>query len=330
MIWVITFHFRTDLLNSSFLFSPSHRPGTISKRDEAWRRQELASLSALVQAKIAELQNPPDCRSARKLVCNLNKGCGFGCQIHHLTYCMIVAMATRRTLVLNSKNWRYVNSANRRTMAGGNGSGGGGGNGGVGGRSLWDTAFRPLSNSCLEDSGSPRGNWAHASDEGEREEMQVLDLPIIDSLRRRPPYLPLAVPAELADRGLTSAALHGAPFVWFIGQLLRFLMRPSPEIGQYLEERRRQLFAGVGGGPSSSSTPIVGVHVRRTDKINTEAAFHPLSEYMAQVEEYYDRLDLFNQRRQQGGVSAVFYFVVVDVFVVILLTRVLFCRRWPP
>lgn len=257
-------------------------------------------------------------------MCNLNKGCGFGCQIHHLTYCMIVAMATRRTLVLNSKNWRYVNSANRRTMAGGNGSGGGGGNGG---RSLWDTAFRPLSNSCLEDSGSPRGNWAHASDEGEREEMQVLDLPIIDSLRRRPPYLPLAVPAELADRGLTSAALHGAPFVWFIGQLLRFLMRPSPEIGQYLEERRRQLFAGVGGGPSSS-TPIVGVHVRRTDKINTEAAFHPLSEYMAQVEEYYDRLDLFNQRRQQGGVSAVFYFVVVvDVFVV-MLTRVLFCRRW--
>uniref|UniRef100_A0A915I115 GT23 domain-containing protein n=1 Tax=Romanomermis culicivorax TaxID=13658 RepID=A0A915I115_ROMCU len=26
--------------------------------------------------------------------------------------------------------------------------------------------------------------------------------------------------------------------------------------------------------------PIVGVHVRRTDKVGSEAAFHPLKEYM--------------------------------------------------
>ena len=32
------------------------------------------------------------------------------------------------------------------------------------------------------------------------------------------------------------------------------------------------------------------VHVRRTDKIGTEAAFHRLDEYMVQVEEYYKML----------------------------------------
>ena len=33
------------------------------------------------------------------------------------------------------------------------------------------------------------------------------------------------------------------------------------------------------------------VHVRRTDKINLEAAFHSIEEYMYWVEHYYDRLE---------------------------------------
>ncbi|KAG7258567.1 hypothetical protein CRUP_037430 [Coryphaenoides rupestris] len=28
-------------------------------------------------------RNPADCSKARKLVCNINKGCGYGCQLHH-------------------------------------------------------------------------------------------------------------------------------------------------------------------------------------------------------------------------------------------------------
>ena len=31
----------------------------------------------------------------------------------------------------------------------------------------------------------------------------------------------------------------------------------------------------------------VGVHVRRTDKVGTEAALHQIEEYMVEVEEYY-------------------------------------------
>lgn len=34
------------------------------------------------------------------------------------------------------------------------------------------------------------------------------------------------------------------------------------------------------------------VHVRRTDKVGTEAAFHSLDEYMAHVEEYYNQLEM--------------------------------------
>lgn len=34
------------------------------------------------------------------------------------------------------------------------------------------------------------------------------------------------------------------------------------------------------------------VHVRRTDKVGTEAAFHSIDEYMAEVDEYYNQLEL--------------------------------------
>lgn len=42
------------------------------------------------------------------------------------------------------------------------------------------------------------------------------------------------------------------------------------------------------------------VHVRRTDKVGTEAAFHSIEEYMVIVDEYYNQLELtqhVDQRR---------------------------------
>lgn len=34
------------------------------------------------------------------------------------------------------------------------------------------------------------------------------------------------------------------------------------------------------------------IHVRRTDKVGTEAAFHRIEEYMIHVEEYYNQLEM--------------------------------------
>lgn len=74
---------------------------------ESSRQSEAKSLSNLVQKRLHYLQNPPDCSKARKLICKLNKGCGYGCQLHHVVYCFIMAYATERTLILQSKGWRY-------------------------------------------------------------------------------------------------------------------------------------------------------------------------------------------------------------------------------
>jgi hypothetical protein len=43
---------------------------------EAWRLKESHDLSDLVQRRLEYLQNPSDCRTAKKLVCTLNKVSG--------------------------------------------------------------------------------------------------------------------------------------------------------------------------------------------------------------------------------------------------------------
>jgi len=216
---------------------------------ERWRRKEAQDLSDLVQRRLAYLQNPKDCQSARKLVCRLNKGCGWGCQLHHLVYCFIMAYATERTMILKSKGWRYHKGG-------------------------WEEVFKPVSESCLDSDGESHATWPGTS------ETQVITLPIIDSLNPRPSYLPLAIPADLAPR-LTR--LHGEPIVWWIGQFIKYLLRPQPKTQELLDNSIDKLHF---------QKPIVGVHVRRTDKIGTEAAFHSLEEYMKYVDEYYDKLDM--------------------------------------
>merc|ERR1719342_649355 len=127
---------------------------------DEWREGESKALSALVQARLHYLQNPTDCNSARKLVCNLNKGCGYGCQIHHAIYCFLVAYGTERTLILKSKGWRYNKKG-------------------------FENVFLPMSETCTEAEGtSSRSNWPG------REDTLIVELPIVDSVNPRPPYLP--------------------------------------------------------------------------------------------------------------------------------------------
>lgn len=214
-----------------------------------WREKESNDLSNLVQGRFRYLQNPSDCKKAKKLVCNLNKGCGYGCQLHHVVYCFMVAYGTQRTLILKSKGWRYHKTG-------------------------WEEVFQPISDTCTSTEGETATNWPGYGN------VQVLTLPIIDSISPRPPYLPLSVPEDLAPRLLR---LHGDPFVWWVGQILKYLLRPQEKTSLLIQNAITNL---------NFQRPIVGVHVRRTDKVGTEAAFHGIEEYMNVVDEYYNQLEL--------------------------------------
>ena len=181
-----------------------------------WFLKESTELSALVQKRIHYLQNPRDCGSAKKLVCQINKGCGYGCQIHHILYCFIVAFGTQRTLVIDSTGWSYSSTG-------------------------WDGIFKPVSDICTSYRGN-LGRWT-----GVRSSEKNVLLPIIDNLYPRPRHLPLAVPEDIAGR---LSLLHGHPFVWWIGQFAKYLLRYTPKIEKEIRAKQKQL---------GFNKPIVGL-----------------------------------------------------------------------
>ncbi|XP_059164715.1 alpha-(1,6)-fucosyltransferase-like isoform X2 [Physella acuta] len=219
---------------------------------DQWRLNQSKELGDLVQRRFHYLQNPVNCKAAKKLVCNLHKGCGFGCQLHHITYCLIAAYAMERTLILDSKGWRYSSKG-------------------------WESVFQPLSTTCMDVGGGTRTHWG--SSRTEMDKYQVIELPIVDSLHPRPEFMPLAVPEDI---GKELEVFHGDPAVWWIGQVIQYLFRMRPEVEKDI----------IGAGQKMGfKNTVVGVHVRRTDKINLEAAYHSIEEYMEHVEEYYQQLE---------------------------------------
>ncbi|XP_054759332.2 alpha-(1,6)-fucosyltransferase-like [Lytechinus pictus] len=175
---------------------------------------------------------------------------------------MIVAYATQRTLILDSKGWRYA-------------------------REGWEKFFLPLSENCLDRTGDSTGRWGDAS---RIENVQVVDLPIVDGLHPRPDFLPLAIPEDISQRLLR---LHGHPIVWWVGQIMTYIQRPQPALQEDIDKMKEAL---------GFTNPIVGLHVRRTDKVGTEAAFHGIEEYMFHAEEYYQRLE----RKQEVPVRKIY------------------------
>ncbi|KER25022.1 hypothetical protein T265_07419 [Opisthorchis viverrini] len=211
------------------------------------RKRELDRLGALVQQRLEKLQNPTDCSKAKLLLVSLTRPCAFGCNVHHLAYCLQLAYASGRTLILTGILTGYGE--------------------------WWSRNFLPLSSTCSEEAADSSSDTFF--DKNTINSPRIVECPYIGHLANLN-WLPPAVPADLAPN-LTR--LHAAPSVWFIGQLITYLMRPAPQFARILNHTLISF-----GLVSPRGTPIAGLHVRRTDKVNTEAAFHSVKEYMFYVE----------------------------------------------
>ncbi|CAN7940867.1 unnamed protein product, partial [Ixodes hexagonus] len=128
----------------------------------------------------------------------------------------------------------------------------------------WAETFRPMTGpSCLNarmDNMIEKGYPGH--DSAPKERSQILDLPatIVEPL----------------------VGNHGNPYAWWYGQIVSYAFRLQDSTLQ----KKKDLKAAQG-----YVHPIVGVHIRQTDK-SEEAAYHSVEEYMSHVEEYYSRLSL--------------------------------------
>lgn len=205
---------------------------------DSWRSERAKSMSSRVQADLNKLQNPSDCASSRKLYCTFTKSCGFGCQMHHVMYCLAVSFYLDRTMILESKGWQYNQEG-------------------------YNSYFLPLSKACDSFQNSqPLIPWtskvllilyrfhsiAWCYLGLDTSNANSISLPIIDELTTKPRYLPMAVPKQYANE---IQQFHPEPFVWWAGQLMSYMMRFSPEFVSIVDKTRTAL---------QFTTPCVGYY----------------------------------------------------------------------
>ena len=63
-------------------------------------------------------------------------------------------------------------------------------------------------------------------------------VPVGDCVHSTAPYLPQSIPEDLAPRLMR---FHGHPFVWWVGQFLKYMLRPSDEFRADLEDTKRRM-----------------------------------------------------------------------------------------
>lgn len=256
----------TDNYNSSLKLLAEHKNSLLNDMEllrihdghEQWRQRELQELSDLVQRRLQHLQNPKNCATARKVKCELSLYAGFGSRIHHVVKCLEFAYITNRTLILDS-NYRVYGSE----LFG----------------YFWQDVFLPLSTTCLTSDGSTTVKWEVGGSINETDTVQVLETPQIHQVNIFPNYS-MVIPSDLAPR---LKRVHGDPIVWWIAQFLRYIWRFQPEVQRMVERRANEV---------NFSLPIVGVHIRRTDKLIADSILHSLEEYMEVVEDYFDRWEM--------------------------------------
>ena len=126
----------------------------------------------------------------------------------------------------------------------------------------WKAYFLPISSCTVKDYQSNPVPWGSKNNIS-----AVVDIPFIEVIDPRPKFLPLAMPRTVFDK---LKCCHLKPNVWWIGQLAAYVMRPNSFMKANIAEAKKNL---------NMTQPYMGCHVRRTDKIGTEADYHDVYHY---------------------------------------------------
>ncbi|XP_076810540.1 alpha-(1,6)-fucosyltransferase-like [Clavelina lepadiformis] len=211
-------------------------------------QNDLSNLGNEVQKRIHKLQNPSDCKTAKKLVCKIPY-CGFGCQHHHIGNCLLAALGTNRVMLVDYSSVPYP---------------------GI------QKVFLPLSDTCsMEDLPKQVDEWKGDLQEN-YEDIQVVRLDLTHEGSPNTHFQGLTVPKFLEEK---VEFLHDDPNMWWIGQIMGYLLRPNPWISVRVQQIKRK---------RNLNHPYVSIHVRRTDKLVKEARKFEIEEYMDPVVAWYD------------------------------------------
>lgn len=199
---------------------------------------------------IASTQNPENCSDSKYLYVENDKNTfGFGAQLHHFIYALIVGYASGRAVVIEKGNFKYATAmaewCDNNTSI--------------------ECFFQPLGK-CTHYISDQLGKQAPLwipGDEDNGEE--ILRLRCRSSVEYRH-----WMPDELA---IEVKKFHENPHLWWVGHFTYYFLRPSNQLLKGLNQMRKEI---------GFSNPIMGMHVRGREK-GTEAPVHELEKYMPYV-----------------------------------------------
>ena len=193
------------------------------------QRKEVETATSAVQERFRLRQNPPSCgKDVKQLVCSLNKMCGFGCQVHHVAYCFLLAHGLGRVFVLASDMWSY----NRRGRG-------------------WIDVFEPVSLSCEMKFAHYRSLPAY-NPKAYDPDAPVVRAHFIDNyVKNNPPYLPFVIPTDLAN---VVQHFHRIPGLWFLGQIVSYLLRLNGDMQKFIDDLKTSI---------GFKKPIVGLEKKK-------------------------------------------------------------------
>ncbi|XP_039251021.2 alpha-(1,6)-fucosyltransferase-like [Styela clava] len=225
----------------------------LMEASEIERKRILDDLSSKVMMKIQQLQNPRDCMNTRLLICKINtkKDCGFGCETHSLISCIMRALRSQRTLIYISKGWKYAKHGR-------------------------EYAFVPLNNCSTRSS-------TESYDTAEDTENATIIKTDSNAYKE---WIGWSIPRQLAP---TLQKYHAEPFLWWIGQLIKYAMKLQP----WMEEELNNTITRI-----EFTGPVVGIQIRRGDKLKASGGFHEVDEYMFYADQYFNNLRKTNKHIQ--------------------------------
>ena len=189
----------------------------------------LDRLHLQLQTILKDLQNPTDGTRANYLVCDVhNIGCGFGCLLHRMSWCLAHAVMEKRTMVLKPATLHgYGQNCKHR----------------------WDCFFEPLSTCSSWVELNPTPADAH--------HFVFSESPYTKKYHT---FLPKALSK------LETYTDHAHE--WFYGHLVGQIFRPNQRLRNLLHK----------------NIPDVGIHIRRGDKLQSEAKKYEVREYINHVD----------------------------------------------
>ena len=230
------------------------------------QNKKCMNITQIVLNRIDYLQNPNNCSTARKVICG-RAGAGMGSTVHHWVYCLIYAYYTNRTMIIDASQWLYLKNITSKD-----------------GVDDFHDLFQPISKCKYTNHDKMIAvNWSNPSMDltNANKTPQVIRLETVGilgrDLKKVPTICQYSMPTEIF---YNIFKFKYNPMAWWNGLLSQFIIRPNQYLQQFIDQSRKQF---------QFQSPIVGVHIRRTDKVEESKLFN-IDQYMIKVKLFFDNL----------------------------------------